>query len=401
METLNSLTTEVALLDERGVVLLTNRSWERFAAENGGGQTVGASYLDVCAQAGDDPIAREVGHGIGEILHGTREQLEVEYPCHGPAAERWFLVRAARHRGPGPARVVVQHEDVTARRVAEEEEARIRARLLDAVAGERLTREPSSLSSIRRIRDALDRDRLVLHAQPIVELATGRVVRHELLIRMLDEDDRLLTPERFLPAAESHGLIAEVDRWVLRQAVALVARGHALQMNLSAESLGRPGLLDLVRAELRHTGADPSLLVVELTETALPRCAATAQTFVEGVKALGCGVALDDFGTGYGGFTYLKRYPVDALKIDVEFVRDLARDPASRHLVTAVVGLAAAFGLSCVAEGVEDAETAALLRELGVDRAQGYFFGAPGPLAETLDRHAAGAPRVGERDMRR
>jgi EAL domain-containing protein (putative c-di-GMP-specific phosphodiesterase class I) len=129
-------------------------------------------------------------------------------------------------------------------------------------------------------------------------------------------------------------------------------------------------------------------MVFELTETALLRSEQTAQEFIDGIGALGCGLALDDFGTGYGGFTYLKRFPVDYLKIDIEFVRDLPRDQASQHVVHAVVALAKGFGQKTVAEGVEDAETLALLRDYGVDYAQGYFLGRPAPLTETLERPA-------------
>jgi PAS domain S-box-containing protein len=256
---------------------------------------------------------------------------------------------------------------------------------------ERLQSELDSLSWIPRIRDALDEDRFVLHAQPIVDLATGETVQHELLIRMNDRDGSLVPPGLFLPVAEEHGLIADIDRWVIARATELAARGHAVELNISAESLGRPGLLEVVETELRRTGADPGLVVIELTETALLRSEQTAQAFIDGVAALGCGLALDDFGTGYGGFTYLKRFPVNYLKIDIEFVRDLPRDQASQHVVHAVVNLAKGFGQKTVAEGVEDAETLAMLQDMGVDYAQGYFLGRPAPLADTIE---ARAPRV-------
>jgi PAS domain S-box-containing protein len=249
---------------------------------------------------------------------------------------------------------------------------------------ERIERELETLSWIPRIRDALEEDRFVLHAQPIIDLASGDTVQHELLIRMHDPKGKLVPPGLFLPTAEEHGLIGDIDRWVIRESARLAGRGHAVELNLSAESLGDPGLFDVVDAELRRAGADPSLVVFELTETALLRSEQTAQSFIDRVDRLGCRLALDDFGTGYGGFTYLKRFPVHYLKIDLEFVRDLPRDPASQNVVRAVVRLAQDFGQKTVAEGVEDEETLHLLREYGVDYAQGYWIGRPAPLAERL-----------------
>ena len=240
------------------------------------------------------------------------------------------------------------------------------------------------LAWIERIRDALQRDRFVLYAQPIVELAGGRVVQHELLIRMLDDDSTPVAPGSFLPVAEQYGLIGEIDRWVLRQSVALAEAGHSVELNLSAHSLSDATLYGFLDAELRRTGADPALLIFELTETAFMRNETAAHRFITAIAERGCGLALDDFGTGYGGFSYLKRLPVDYLKIDIEFVRDLIGEPASRQVVEAVVSLARGFGIKTVAEGVEDAATYALLRELGVDFAQGYSIGRPAPLHGTF-----------------
>jgi EAL domain-containing protein (putative c-di-GMP-specific phosphodiesterase class I) len=248
----------------------------------------------------------------------------------------------------------------------------------------RWARDAETLTWVRRVREALAADRLVLYAQPIIDLATGATVKHELLIRMLDEQGELVPPGDFLPAAERHGFIRVIDRWVIRRAIAIAAAGHAVELNVSAESLGDRGLADFVAAEIAAAGADPAKLVFELTETALLRDEAAGEVFVAALDELGCEVALDDFGTGYGGFTYLKRLAVDYLKIDVEFVRDLPRDAASQHVVRAVVDLARGFGRRTVAEGVEDDETHAMLRAMGVDCAQGYGIGRPRPVADEL-----------------
>ena len=232
-----------------------------------------------------------------------------------------------------------------------------------------------------RIQQALDRDQFVLHAQPIVGLDTGRVVQHELLIRLLDPQAGLIGPGAFMPTAEAYGLAPAIDRWVVTRAMDLAAAGRPMHVNLSARSFADPNLPRLVRQLLDDTGADPSLLVFELTETAMLHNAEEASRFAEQIRSFGCRLALDDFGTGFGAFVYLKHLPVDLLKIDIEFVRDATTNPASRHVITAVVTLARSLGIHTVAEGVEDQATLDLLVELGVDQAQGYHLGRPAPLA--------------------
>ena len=246
-----------------------------------------------------------------------------------------------------------------------------------------LEQELEALTWVNRVREALDHDQLVLYAQPIIDVATGATVQHELLLRML-VDGEVIAPGAFLPHAEEHGVILEVDRWVVRQAIKLAAEGNAVELNLSARSIANPTLLSEVDRCLRETGADPSKLVFEITETAMLEGQAAAVDFAAAITGLGCRLALDDFGTGYGGFTYLKRLPVHCLKIDVEFVRDLLESESSRHVVTAVVNLARSFGYQTVAEGVEQLEAVERLRELGVDRAQGYAIGRPAPVRDIL-----------------
>jgi len=249
---------------------------------------------------------------------------------------------------------------------------------------ERLRQQMEAVSCLGRVREALAEDGFVLHAQPIVDLATGETINHELLIRMREPGGSFVAAARFLPAAEEFGLIADIDRWVLARAAELAAEGHSVQLNLSARSIATPGLADEFRHELRTSGADPGLIVLELTETALLEDIEAAESFIQRIRALGCKLALDDFGTGYGGFTYLKRLPFDYLKIDAEFVCDLRDNLASRQVVTAVVSLARGFGQRTIAEGVEDERTLELLRELGVDHAQGYAIAAPAPAPDVF-----------------
>jgi EAL domain-containing protein (putative c-di-GMP-specific phosphodiesterase class I) len=233
------------------------------------------------------------------------------------------------------------------------------------------------------VREAVDHDRLVLYAQPIVDVVSRKVVQHELLLRMLS-DGEVIAPSEFLPHAERDGLIVDVDRWVIRQAAKLAAEGAPVELNLSAKSIADPTILLEVEQALTQTGADPANLIFELTETALRDDGPTVHAFAEAMKGLGCRLALDHFGTGYGGLTSLKRLPVQYLKIDREFVGDLLEEESSVHVVTAVVQLARSFGYKTVAEGVEQLETMDRLQALGVDYAQGFALGAPAPVRDVI-----------------
>jgi len=620
--TLDSLNAHIAVLDDQGSIVAVNQPWRRFAASEGGhGDFIGASYVAVCRAAADS-FATQAAAGLQEILASTRAEYVLEYPCHSPSTQRWFLMRATRYAGSGRLRVVVSHEDVTERHTAQEQ-LLIQARLLDEVdvsviatdpdrmctswnrgaeqlygwtaqeaigrplaevvlvasepgraeslierlrdegrwdgqielrrrdgsafpayvrttvmrdregavtgligvsmdASERLESERALLSArnyvravtdsmaegvyavdpegrltymnqaaedlvgwtaeelegtvvhdvvhhrlpdgsgravddcpiratrrdgvtvrveedvfvrrdgtllpvaytaapfstddgiegcvvvfddiaaqkaerdrikidlgklewVRRVQEALAEKLFVLYAQPIVEIATGRVVQRELLLRMLDPtaseaSQTVIHPGAFLPVAEEFGLVSEIDRWVIAQAAELAATGRPVELNVSGRSITDPGLIEHIQRCIQASGADPQAMVFEITETALIAEQAAARAFADGLHRLGCTLALDDFGTGYGGFTYLKHLKLDFLKIDMEFVRDLCRNPASRSVVQAIVHLAEGFKLKTVAEGVEDAQTLELLGELGVDCAQGYHLGRPEPL---------------------
>jgi PAS domain S-box-containing protein len=614
--TLDSLPTQVAVLDEHGEIVLTNNAWKEFVFADGApSSAVGANYLAACDAAKDDPLAARAAAGLRAILSGSQAELSMDYPCHTPALERWFLLRAARHEGSERALVVVAYEDVTTRRAAEGEvatqaalldeldvsvvatdtdgrvtnwnrgaehmygwsrseavgqrastlivrsgsppveevDAELRGRhhwegevlvcgkdggnfpayvrdrvmvdghgrpagrigvsvdVSERVASERallaarnylhavadsmgeglftldtagrlifindvaerllgwtqedlqgrvmadvvhanprgsqyrledspilragrdgsavrvdedtfacrdgrdlpvsytaspfetddgvegcvvvfddisdrkahqesLQREVDKLPWIGRIQDALTHDRFALYAQPIIDVHTRQVVQRELLLRLRDPGGEVIPAGSFLPIAEEYGLIGAIDRWVIGQAAELAATGTPVELNVSARSISDSTVVDHIEHSIRQAGADPTSMVFEITETALVDDEAAAREFAERLHALGCKVALDDFGTGYGGFTYLKQLSVDFLKIDVEFVRDLATNPASRHVVQAVVALARGFNLQTVAEGVEDADTLDLLPAFGVDFAQGYHIGHPAPL---------------------
>lgn len=243
----------------------------------------------------------------------------------------------------------------------------------------RIRRELEALSWVGRIRDALRESRFMLYAQPITDLLSGETVKHELLVRMIGTNGEVIRPAEFLPVAEQHGLIRAIDRCVLDLALPYAAEGHYVAVNLSGDSISEPGLYRHVQKRLELHGVDPALVEFEITETALVHDEGVAHVFIENVRRLGCSVALDDFGTGYGSFRYLKHLPVTHLKIDQEFVRDLFGEAAevNRHVVQAIVTLARGMGQKTVAEGVESEATRDLLRDLGVDYAQGYLFARP------------------------
>ena len=618
--TLDSLPANIAVLDEHGDIIMTNSAWRVFALANGASVPpgVGADYLAACDAAADDPLMADVASGLRAIIAGTSKEFAGEYSCHSPTVERWIAVRARSYQGPGPACVVLIHDDITSRRAAQAE-AVVQAALLDEVdasviasdtaglithwnsgaerlygftaaeavgrfgqelvksvderqtqellaslsrdghwegmfsvsrkdgstlpalmrvrtmtgadgrsagrigvsvdmserveserallaaknymsavadsmgeglftvdpagrliyinhAAEKLLgfpaeelrgriihdviqsrradgearpiedseimraqrdgvivrvqddvfscddgrilpvdytaspfvtedgvagcavvfeditdqkahqqdleRDVETLSWVARVQDALEQDRFVLYAQPIIDLRSGEIVQRELLLRMSGEDGEIVAPGFFLPVAEKYGLIGDIDRWVIEHAIEIAGQGTSVQINLSARSVGDPAVLEIIERSLAQTGAEPGNLVFEITETALIAGEVNAKEFADSLRALGCGLALDDFGTGYGGLTYLKQMPIDFLKIDIEFVRDIRTNPASRHVIEAVVALALAFDLQTVGEGVEDPETLELLRELGVDFAQGYYIARPSPLAD-------------------
>ncbi len=243
-----------------------------------------------------------------------------------------------------------------------------------------------------RIRAALDEQRLVLYAQPIVNLTTGATVQHELLLRMRDPDGTIVAPGEFLSIAERYGLISEIDRWVIREAVQIAATGTPTEFNLSARSVGDPLIIHELATALAETGADPSLLIVEVTETALLGRIGVGREFARQVAALGCRLALDDFGTGFSSLSYLKHLPADYLKIDIEFVREVAFNETDMRVVRGIVALAREFHQVTIAEGVEDEATLLKLKELGVDQAQGYLFARPAPRTEAPPAPGDAAP---------
>ena len=233
-----------------------------------------------------------------------------------------------------------------------------------------------------QVAEALNTDRFTLFSQPILELQTNAVTRHELLLRVLDEADGPQSPIQVLDTAERLDAVFDIDLWVVERALQLAgARSDlCLQVNLSGRSVGDPRLTAEVERLIDRYSVNPDRITFEITETALIGNLSEARRFTDRVRDLGCQLALDDFGSGYASFRYLRLFPIDLVKIDGEYVVDLARSPQDQVLVRALVQVCQAYGIQTVAEFVQDEATLRLLREIGVDYAQGYLIGRPEPV---------------------
>ncbi len=230
-----------------------------------------------------------------------------------------------------------------------------------------------------RIAGALRDERFELHFQPLMEIASGKVWRAEALLRMRDPQGELVMPDSFIPIAEENGQIEAIDHWVLANAIALMQKYPeiSLSVNLSANALQDPSLPPDVKRMLKRYAVDPKRLTFEITETIAINRLSNAIHLMGEIQQLGCRFALDDFGSGYASYAYLRQLPVNDVKIDGAFIRDIAHSQEDQIFVRAVTDMAHGMGKRVVAEFVENEEIVDVLRELGVDFAQGYFIGRP------------------------
>ncbi|MFZ4878148.1 bifunctional diguanylate cyclase/phosphodiesterase [Janthinobacterium sp. Mn2066] len=239
------------------------------------------------------------------------------------------------------------------------------------------------------LRNALERGQFVLHYQPQLDLASGRIVGVEALLRWRHPDLGMVAPHRFIALAEDTGLIVPIGAWVMRQACAQVQRWHAaglgplrLAVNLSARQFNEPNLVASIATVLDETQLPPACLELELTESLFMHDVALAVSQLHDMKALGVQLSIDDFGTGYSSFAYLRTFPIDVLKIDRSFINDVARDADDAAIVVSIIALAHNLKLRVVAEGVETAEQLDYLRRHGCDEVQGFYFSQPLPAQE-------------------
>jgi len=249
------------------------------------------------------------------------------------------------------------------------------------------------------LRRALPAGQLVVHYQPVWDVAEGRVIAAEALVRWDHPQRGLIQPAAFLEVAEAVGLIAAIDVWVLRTACAELRRwhdaGHAhlsVFVNLSARQFGRPDLLDEVRSALADAGVSPRRLELEITEGVAMRDAVVTEAVLRELKELGVRISIDDFGTGYSSFGYLRRFPLDTLKVDRTFVTDVDTDEGNAAIASAIIAMAHRLGLRAVAEGVERPGQMEFLREQGCDAVQGFLLSQPLPGAEMDAFLAAPSP---------
>lgn len=252
-------------------------------------------------------------------------------------------------------------------------------------------RGAARLSETEWIRQAVEQHLFLLYCQPILDLRTTEVCQYELLLRLPGSEGReCLLPKSFLYIADRLGLIQAIDSWVVREAISLIAaharagRKLVLDVNISGKSLGDPRLSIAIEGALVETGINPACLVLELSETTAIANLTQARAFVDRLHGRGCQFALDDFGMGFASFYYLKNFAFDCLKIDGEFIRDIAVNPVNQLVINAIVGIAQGMRKKTIAEFVGDANSTQLLRTSGVDYAQGYYIGLPRPVTEVL-----------------
>ncbi len=286
--------------------------------------------------------------------------------------------RAAKDRGAGRVEVYQAHDKSIVQRL-------------------------DDIQQVSKLREAIRDDRLILLGQPIRDLRGDRSLSYlEVLVRMIDEGGRQLSPSEFLSAAERYQFMDELDRRVVERSLAALKESPfyrsgapvRLSINLSGQSLGNEQFLDFVQQCIEDSGVAPELLCFEITETVAVNNMQYAQAFMHQLRRIGCHFSLDDFGTGLSSFAYLKLFPVDTLKIDGSFIRDMATNVVSQSVVAAISEVARVMKLDTVAEYVQDKATLELLRGLGVTWGQGYYFGEPAPLAEVLQVvHDDGASR--------
>ncbi len=234
-----------------------------------------------------------------------------------------------------------------------------------------------------KIIDAFASDRFELHYQPIMNINSQDISHFEVLIRMREENGKIILPAPFIDIAEKTGLIHDIDHFVLRQSIQKIFNDHKvrhntmLAVNLSAQSFSDPKLLPLLKTELKTSGINPKTIVFEITEAAALSDISAARQLISAIRKLGCRFALDDFGVGFSSFYYLKELPVDFIKIDGSFIQNLLSSKNDQIVVKAITDIAREFNIQTIAEYVEDEKTLLLLQKLNVDYAQGYHIGRP------------------------
>lgn len=347
-----------------------------------------ARRLELSVRVGDT-VARMGGDEFAIVLtalDSSSEALTVESRVRGVIGEPLRLagqdlrltasIGIAVYPQDGAASdLLLSHAD--AAMYAAKDAGRNTSRFFTASMNERAVDRMSLTQGLGR---ALEKNELCLHFQPQRPIATERLLGVEALLRWQHPDIGLVPPDRFIYLAEETGLIRPIGVWVLRESARRAkAWGIPVSVNLSVVQLEDPDLLQHVEEVLRETGVAPGLLELEVTESVVMKDPVASVAMLSRLKALGLGLSMDDFGTGYSSLTQLKRLPLDRLKIDRAFVREVLTDPADQAVVQAVIAMGHALSLRIIAEGVETTEQRALLADYGCDEVQGYLCGRPMP----------------------
>jgi diguanylate cyclase (GGDEF)-like protein/PAS domain S-box-containing protein len=342
---------------------------------------LGGDEFAVMLPRADEAEALEVANGLLQRMRDSAVALGSDGPVRLTAS---IGIALFGHRGAREADAALVNADIAMYQA--KQNGRDRAEVIATAEIEQM-RMKTHLAWSQAIRNAIESDGFVVHAQPILDLRSGEITAQELLLRMVGDDGELVPPAAFLDVAEQSGLIQAIDTWVIRRAVQLLQETRLdeqscrLQVNVSGSSVTDPEILRVVEEEISRASIDPRNLVFEITETSAIVNIEKAKRFAEAVGRLGCSTALDDFGAGFGSFYYLKHLPFDCLKIDGEFIRNLPESRSDQLTVKAMVEIAHGLGKQVIAEFVEDPETLEMLRGYDVDYAQGYQVGKPAPFA--------------------
>lgn len=324
------------------------------------GERICARFAGRCFERGDQTHRPSVSIGVGALEEGAE--------AGGEMGAARIALQAAKDRGRGRTEVY-QSADAS------------------------IVQRFDDIQLVGYVRNAIENNRLVLVAQPLVALKPGRVADYnEVLVRIVDDAGKHVPPGEFMSAAERYQLMEELDRWVVSTTLRLlvqngrhlVGNSARFAINLSGQSLGSEQFLRFVEHEVRSRNVDPGILAFEITESVAVARMQQAQAFMHAMRNLGCHFSLDDFGTGLSSFAYLKLFPVDTLKIDGSFVRDVTTNVVSQSVVAAIAEVARVMQLETVAEFVQDQASLDLLRRLNISYAQGFFVGTTELLADRI-----------------
>jgi EAL domain-containing protein (putative c-di-GMP-specific phosphodiesterase class I) len=252
------------------------------------------------------------------------------------------------------------------------------------------------------LRQALELGEFILHFQPKIDVVSGEIVGSEALVRWQHPRRGMVSPGAFIPVAEETGLIGPIGEWVLREAC---RRNKSFQdeglspitvaVNISARQFRNEGFADMIAEVLHETGLEPRWLDLELTESMIMDHPEGAAAMMSRLKETGISLSLDDFGTGYSSLNYLRRFPVDTLKIDSSFIADVESDPGSASVANSIIDIAHNLGIEAVAEGVETEEQLDFLRRCGCDKFQGFLFSRPVPVEQFAELLREGRSKIG------